>query len=107
MNERDESMAMQGILVSQSATSQSARPDPGDVAQWANLCRRPYSGTDWPRWRRHGRRSSSLVRGYDHIAAARNNMSAMNARTTISGSAYDPKRTSSELTQGTFARKIA
>ena len=35
MNERDERMAMEGILVSQSATSQSARPDPGDVAQWA------------------------------------------------------------------------
>jgi hypothetical protein len=28
-------MAMQGILASQTAASQSERPDPGDVAQWA------------------------------------------------------------------------
>jgi hypothetical protein len=28
-------MAMQGILASQNAVSDAARPDPGEVAQWA------------------------------------------------------------------------
>jgi hypothetical protein len=28
-------LAMQGILASERATSENARPDPGEVAQWA------------------------------------------------------------------------